>query len=76
MVEVETGIIAWIAAGAMCAVGLWCCCCIPLCMDSLEVNCQALVNITLLVLQSIGTSLSPKTALSKGDLGIDSDLGL
>ena len=37
-VEVETGTIAWIAAGIICVFGCWCCCCIPLCMDSLKVN--------------------------------------
>jgi len=34
----DIGVIAWIAAGVMCAVGLWCCMCIPLCMDSLKVT--------------------------------------
>jgi len=34
----EVGVFAWIAAGVMCAVGLWCCMCIPLCMDSLKVR--------------------------------------
>merc|ERR1711990_402000 len=32
----DVGVFAWIAAGVMCAVGLWCCMCIPLCMDSLK----------------------------------------
>jgi lipopolysaccharide-induced tumor necrosis factor-alpha factor len=32
----DVGIIAWVAAGVMCAIGLWCCMCIPLCMDSLK----------------------------------------
>merc|ERR1712243_375612 len=32
----EVGVFAWIAAGVMCAVGLWCCMCIPLCMDNLK----------------------------------------
>merc|ERR1712210_223194 len=25
----DVGIIAWVAAGVMCALGLWCCMCIP-----------------------------------------------
>merc|ERR1712080_57126 len=33
---VETGVMAWVAAGLMCAVGLWCCAPIPLVMDSLK----------------------------------------
>jgi len=32
----EVGVIAWIASGVMCALGLWCCMCIPLCMDNLK----------------------------------------
>merc|ERR1712083_93550 len=32
----DIGVIAWISAGVMCALGFWCCMCIPLCMDSLK----------------------------------------
>ena len=37
-VEVETGTVAWLAAGIICFVGCWCCAPIPLCMDSLKVR--------------------------------------
>ena len=37
-VETETGIVAWIAAGLLCAFGCWCCAPIPLCMDNMQVN--------------------------------------
>eukprot|EP00092_Neocalanus_flemingeri_P092864 GFUD01117946.1.p1 GENE.GFUD01117946.1~~GFUD01117946.1.p1 ORF type:complete len:148 (+),score=38.60 GFUD01117946.1:210-653(+) len=32
----ETGVMAWIMAAVLCAVGLWCCAPIPLCTDSLQ----------------------------------------
>ena len=32
----ETGVMAWVLAGLMCAVGMWLCAPIPLCVDSLQ----------------------------------------
>merc|ERR1719397_124752 len=32
----ETGTMAYVMAGLMCAVGFWCCFCLPLAMDSLK----------------------------------------
>merc|ERR1711874_152051 len=32
----ETGLVAWISAGVLCAVGFWCCFWIPLAMNSLK----------------------------------------
>merc|ERR1719309_1366714 len=32
----EVGVVAWIAAGVLCAFVCWCCAPIPLCMDSLK----------------------------------------
>eukprot|EP00088_Acartia_fossae_P026013 TRINITY_DN2679_c0_g1_i1.p1 TRINITY_DN2679_c0_g1~~TRINITY_DN2679_c0_g1_i1.p1 ORF type:complete len:136 (-),score=7.75 TRINITY_DN2679_c0_g1_i1:139-507(-) len=50
-VEAESSPIAWISAGVMCLMGLWCgCCCIPLCMDTFKdyihtcPNCNAVIG--------------------------------
>ena len=36
--RLETGTFAWLAAGLLCMLGLGCCACVPLCLDSLKVN--------------------------------------
>eukprot|EP00090_Calanus_glacialis_P020455 TRINITY_DN31499_c0_g1_i1.p1 TRINITY_DN31499_c0_g1~~TRINITY_DN31499_c0_g1_i1.p1 ORF type:complete len:131 (+),score=34.62 TRINITY_DN31499_c0_g1_i1:80-472(+) len=46
----ETGVMAWVVAGLLCALGLWCCAPIPLCTDSLQdvthrcANCGVVVG--------------------------------
>merc|ERR1711970_1306141 len=46
----ETGLVAWISAGVLCGVGLWCCFWIPLTMNSLKdvthkcPNCNVVVG--------------------------------
>eukprot|EP00727_Mastigamoeba_balamuthi_P005463 m51a1_g1536 hypothetical protein (112) ;mRNA; f:538054-538655 len=30
----KLGLLVWLIAGGMCFVGLWCCCCIPCCIQS------------------------------------------
>ena len=37
-VRLETGTFAWLAAGLLCMLGLGCCACVPLCLDSLKVT--------------------------------------
>lgn len=49
-IKSEPGVLAWIIGGVLCFVGLWCCACIPCCIDDLNTvehkcpNCNAFLG--------------------------------